>query len=148
MSRYPLDKNNEGYKDLTACKAIKRATKAESLKVNESGEQKVVIEWADLQACKYPVLRLLYHIPNGGYRPEKTARNLKKEGVKSGVPDLHLPVARNGKHGLWIEMKVNRNKTSKNQNKWIERLREQGHEVKVCYGANEAIKAIKTYLGI
>lgn len=146
--KYPLNKNGEGYVDPTAHKAIKRASKVKKIKSSESDEQKVVIEWANIQACKYPVLRMLYHIPNGGYRPGKTARNLQKEGVKPGVPDLHLPVSRNRKHGLWIEMKVGKNTTSKNQEKWINRLIEEGHEVKVCYGADEAIKAIKEYLGI
>ncbi|MGN1033441.1 MAG: hypothetical protein ACI4PU_08225 [Intestinibacter sp.] len=38
QSRYPLDRNGEGYKDLTACKAIKRADN--KLKATESGNNK------------------------------------------------------------------------------------------------------------
>ena len=35
----------------------------------------------------------------------KEAMNLKRQGVKAGVLDIFLPVARKDKHGLWIAMK-------------------------------------------
>lgn len=41
-SRYELSKNGEGYKDSTACKAIKRADS--KLKSTESGEQQALIQ--------------------------------------------------------------------------------------------------------
>mgnify|MGYP004433785991 CR=1 FL=1 len=42
-------------------------------------------------------------------RDARTAANLKRQGVKAGVPDLHLPVARGGYNGLYIELKVGSN---------------------------------------
>lgn len=74
------------------------------------------------------------------------AMNLKKQGVKSGVPDLCLPVSRNKIHGLYIEMKYGRNKTTENQNTWIEKLKKQGYKVEVCYSGDEAIEILKEYL--
>ena len=73
----------------------------------EADEQCAVIEY-----CEY--LRIpVYHIPNGGTRNKIEAANLKRQGVKSGVPDLCFPLARGKYHGLYIEMKVDSNKTTK-----------------------------------
>lgn len=60
----------------------------------ESEEQVTLFSWARMKEEKYPELRLLYHIPNGGSRNQIEAKHLKAQGVKSGVPDLCLPVAR------------------------------------------------------
>ena len=119
------------------------------MKRKESEEQVMVMNWAKLQMGKYPELRLLYHIPNGGYRNEFEAVNLKKQGVKSGVPDLTLPVARGGYFGLYIELKADeKGKVSKNQEEWIKALRDQGYRAGVCYGADQAIYVIKKYLSL
>ena len=72
--------------------------------------------------------------------------DLKRQGVKAGVPDLCLPVARNGFHGLYIEMKYGRNKTTDSQDEWLEALKEQGYFTAVCYGAEEAERIIARYL--
>ena len=150
MERYQLNKNGEGYADLTACKGIKRADKGNPVKpkTTEADEQKALMQWAKWQEGRYPELKLLYHCPNGGTRNKLEAANLKRQGVKAGVPDLFLPIPRSSKHGLFIEMKVGRNKCTDNQKKWIRNLLEQGYEVKVCYSCEEAIQVIKKYLNI
>ena len=61
-------------------------------------------------------MKLLHHIPNGGNRDVVEARHLKQQGVKKGVPDLHLPVARGSYHSLYIEMKAETGRTSQNKN--------------------------------
>lgn len=71
----------------------------------EDIEQAEVIRWANEHESRYPVLSLLFHVPNGGNRHKATAVKLKAQGVRKGVPDLCLPVPRNDFHGLWIEMK-------------------------------------------
>lgn len=119
-----------------------------SLVPSESEEQKVVFEWAAWNETKYPELKLLFHIPNGGLRSKGTAVRLKAEGVKAGVPDLLLPVRRNEFGGLWIEMKKadHSNKPTENQKEWLTALAEQGYSVMVAYGADEAINGIVKYL--
>lgn len=114
--------------------------------MTEAQEQRFLFQWAGLAEQKYPELKLLHHVPNGGKRDAKTAANLKREGVKAGVPDIVLPVARGKFHGLYIELKVGKNKTSLRQNVWIENLREQGYFVKVCYGWINAREVIERYL--
>ena len=84
----------------------------------ESAEQQALFMWAALQSAAYPELTLLYHIPNGGSRHKAEAGRLKAEGVKAGVPDLCLPVARGGFHGLYVELKRERgSRTSEEQTK-------------------------------
>ena len=113
---------------------------------SEDTKQINVISWASWQMQKYPELKWLHHIPNGGSRNKAEAANLKRQGVKAGVPDLFLPVARGGYHGLYIELKFGKNKTSKNQDKWLSALSKQGYCAMVCYGWVEAKKAICEYL--
>lgn len=149
MERYALNKNKEGYSDLTACKAIKKADKTlNKVKLSESAEQKLLVEWANLQSCKYSELKMLVHVPNEGKRSPRTGAELKRMGLKAGFPDLGLLVPRQNKHGLFIEMKVGRNKCTDSQKEWIRALMQQGYEVKVCYSCEEAIQTIKKYLGI
>ena len=118
------------------------------MKSREAQEQAVVISWCEMQKSKYPELDMIFSIPNGGYRNKIEASNLKKTGVKSGVPDLMLAVPKNNYYGLFIEMKWGKNKCTPNQNKWILRLSKLGYKVKVCYSSIEAIDTIKEYLGI
>lgn len=62
------------------------------------------------------------------------------------MPDLCLPVARGKYHGLYIEMKYGKNKTSENQNIWLKALAAQGYAAAVCYGWQEAQELITKYL--
>ena len=106
----------------------------------ETQEQITIIKYCDLK--KIPI----YAIPNGGYRNVIEARNLKLQGVKSGVPDMCIPLARKGYHGLYIELKVGKNKTSINQQIWLNLLADNGYKAEVCYGAGQAIDLIEWYI--
>lgn len=113
---------------------------------NESIEQICLFRWAAYSSGAMPELKFLYHIPNGGKRDIATAKKLKAEGVKAGVPDICLPVARGKYHGLYIELKVGKNKTTENQDMWLEALNKNGYYTDVCYGWEEASKVITDYL--
>ena len=65
---------------------------------DESGHQEALFEWAAYHMDCMPELEYMHHIPNGGKRDKRTAVALKRQGVKAGVPDICLPVARNGYH--------------------------------------------------
>lgn len=113
----------------------------------ESVEQQCLFQWAAYQSGKYPELKLLYHVPNGGSRNKAEAGRFKAEGVKAGVPDLCLPVPRGGFHGLYIELKRLRgSKTSEEQTAWIQELAKQGYCVALCKGWEAAAKMIIDYL--
>lgn len=123
-------------------------SRMQNKKRSEATEQEIVINWCEYNSPRHPELKLIYHVPNGGSRNQLEAVNLKRQGVKAGVPDLNLPVALNGFHGLYIEMKFGKNKTTEKQKWWLEQLQKQGYKTAVCYGADEAIDTIKEYLNI
>lgn len=109
---------------------------------DESGHQEALFEWAAYHMDCMPELEYMHHIPNGGKRDKRTAVALKRQGVKAGVPDICLPVARNGYHGLYIELKAGKNKATKNQEKWQVFLNDQGYYAVICYGWREATKKV------
>lgn len=119
-----------------------------SPEISESAEQQVLFRWARMMSGKHPELELLYHIPNEGKRSYKTGARMKAEGLKGGVPDICLPVARDGHHGLYIELKrIKNSRVTEEQLKWLENLARQGYVAAVCRGADEAIDLITRYLG-
>lgn len=112
----------------------------------EAAEQTALFRWAGLMSGQFPEIEMLYHIPNGGSRNKIEAAHLKQQGVKAGVPDLCLPVARGEHHGLYIELKYGKNKPTENQKRWINLLRSQNYKAEVAYGWEEASKIILEYL--
>ena len=94
---------------------------------DESGHQEALFSWAAYRTEIMPELQYMYHVPNGGKRDKATAAVLKRQGVKAGVPDIMLPAARAGYHGLYIELKAGENTTTKKQKEWLEYLRQQGY---------------------
>lgn len=114
---------------------------------SEEEEQVTLFNWAKMQEKKYPELALMFHIPNGGLRSKSEAARFKRAGVKSGVPDIFLPCAKRGKHGLFIEMKkLTGGRTSKEQKEWIEALNKAGYAAFVCNGWPSAARMIECYL--
>lgn len=115
----------------------------------EIGEQQAVIEWCMLNENHHPELKLIYHITNEGKRSHIGGAELRKAGLKSGVPDLCLPVPKGRYSALYIEMKKDKNATvSQNQIKWLSSLSAVGNLAVICYSADEAITTIKNYLSL
>lgn len=118
----------------------------------EDAHQMALFCWCNLNLELYPELRWLFAIPNGGLRDKITAGKLKATGVKSGVPDICLPVPRRGLHGLFIELKRPKSigkaagSPSDNQIDWKNYLIGNGYTVKVCWGWEEARDFLIWYL--
>lgn len=93
---------------------------------------------------------LLVHVPNGGSRKNAfEGWRLKEQGVRAGVSDLLLPVARGGFFGLWIEFKAappNDAPVSDSQKEWLELMRAQGYRAELCRGVAEAMAVLADYL--
>lgn len=115
---------------------------------SEHVEQVRLFRWALYARGTHPELRLLYAIPNGGARHIAVAAKLKAEGVRPGVPDICLPVARGGRHGLYIELKRQKGaRPSPEQDDWLTALNRAGYLAVWCRGWELAAAQIETYLG-
>ena len=103
----------------------------------------------DLRVCLPLVADLIYHVPNGGHRLKAVAAKLKAQGVKAGIPDLVLPMARGGYFGLYIEFKATPPydaAVSAEQHERIRKLTEQGYLAVVCRGQFDAMEQIRAYM--
>ena len=117
---------------------------------NETQEQIWLMQWSQQPSIRqqHPDLKLLYHIPNER-SDKKQAAILKKMGVKRGVPDLCLPVARGHFHGLYIEMKrSDGGRTSDDQIWWNEQLLSKGYASVICNGWESGKEALLWYLNL
>jgi hypothetical protein len=104
---------------------------------------------AELRARMPEVADLIYHVPNGGHRVKAVAAKLKAQGVKAGIPDLVLPMARGGFFGLYIEFKAtppNDAAISSSQHERIRKLNAQGYLAVVCRGHFDTMEQIRAYL--
>ena len=108
--------------------------------MSEHTEQCAFVEWLRWKHIPH------YAIPNGGSRNLIEAARLKAEGVSAGVPDLCIPVPAGKAHGLYIEIKYGKNKTTNAQKEWISTLVKSGYACAVCYSADAAIKVTEEYL--
>jgi len=111
-------------------------------------EAKNLMHVVNMHSAAHDSLRLLYAVPNGGDRNKIVAAKMKREGVKPGVPDYCLPVARSGFHGLYIELKSLTGYASAEQKNWIEDLRAEGYRAEVCRGWEQAWAVLREYLEI
>lgn len=114
--------------------------------MSEAQEQERVIQWAAYMESKYPCLKWLFHIANGGKRNYLEAVKFKRQGVKAGVSDLFLPYYNGVYHGLFIEMKAENGKVSKKQQEFIDDMNDSLYKAVVCYSADSAIDTIEDYL--
>lgn len=132
----------------------------------EHREQVALFNWIRRHEGTIPALRWCFAVPNGGKRGMLTAKKLKAEGVRAGVPDLLLPLPKfyprsdprrpGGQafgehiiaHGCWIEMKTAAGRVSPEQRDWHAYLTRVGYAVHVCYSASEARAALCAYLGV
>lgn len=64
----------------------------QNMKRSETTEQIALFNWAKWTENILPELALMYHVPNEGKR--SNGGILKAAGLKSGVPDICLPVAK------------------------------------------------------
>lgn len=115
---------------------------------SEDTEQINVVSWADWNVNRYPELKWLHHVPNGGSRNKQEAVKLKQMGVKAGVSDLCLPYPKGLYCGLYIEMKFGDNRQQETQKEFLADMAAAGHFVATCYSAEEAVKVLEEYLNL
>jgi hypothetical protein len=116
--------------------------------VDREGQEQAAL-MTELRIRMPEVADLIYHVPNGGHRVKAVAAKLKAQGVKAGIPDLVLPMARGGFFGLYIEFKAtppNDAAISSSQHERIRKLNAQGYLAVVCRGHFDTMEQIRAYL--
>ena len=122
-----------------------------------------VFKWAEIMAVVWPELKLLKASMNGLWIPNtdpsikksvikrfkwKIIALLKKCGcLRSGWPDIQLPIPRCGYHGLFIELKrAKGGKVSEAQSWFLKELSKHGNYTCVCEGEKATKRIILSYL--
>jgi hypothetical protein len=112
--------------------------------LTERQEQILFVGWF---RHRYPeASRVFFAVPNGSARNAWTAKNLRDEGVLSGVADLILLLPRHGYAALCIEMKKAGGKQSESQKRFEQACKEYKVKYVVCYSAEEAKAVAEDYL--
>lgn len=115
--------------------------KAKTAIPTEDQEQIKLATWLDKNNILY------FAIPNGGRRSLLEGIKFKRSGVKAGVPDLCIPIPTKRYHGLWIELKrIKGGALSKEQQRWLNDLREKGYCAEVSKGFEAAKDLVLDYL--
>jgi hypothetical protein len=107
--------------------------------------QQAILDWyaAQIQLRNLADCDVLMAIPNGQYRPGQRP----EPGMRPGVPDLFLPVARRGYYGLWLELKWGQNRPTPEQEAWLARLQKLNHCCAVVRSLEEAQELLSWYMG-
>ena len=105
--------------------------------------QKAFFQWWEAQYGN----PLCWATPNGGFRNIVTAKRLKSEGVRAGVPDVFLAIPNGDYHGLFMEFKRAKGKLQPNQELYLALLDQVGYKTVVVRSVKEAIDAVQDYLG-
>lgn len=124
---------------------------------SEDGEQAALFCWAADNLEKYPDLKWLHAIPNGGSRHIAEATKMVGTGSRSGVWDIFLPLPiqtnwANQYAGLYIEMKKEKRRNEKDGGLSKEQLEfgayaeRVGYFCAVCYNWKEAVEILIKYL--
>lgn len=88
----------------------------------------------------------LHTIPNGGKRHIKVAMEMRREGLKTGLEDLFLPIRSKEFTGLYIEVKKSKGYQSKNQKIWQAFHISQGAQSVVCKSVDSIVMTVLQYM--
>lgn len=112
------------------------------VELSEDASQKLVVDWCRVHESQFPLLALLYSVPNGAPMAKRTAARFVATGLKKGVPDLCLPVPGKHDHGLYIEMKSKKGRIRPEQFEFIKMLGDLGYRVQICRRPEVAIQLL------
>jgi len=88
----------------------------------------------------------IFHIGNERACSPQAGSILKRKGIKAGVCDYLVLKPNSLYHGLGIELKAGKGKTSPAQLEFLQTMRDNGYDGAVCVGADRAIEHLKSYL--
>jgi len=111
-------------------------------------EADIQVDFFDKVKLFFPGLpgKLLFAVPNGGSRNKIEAKNLKLQGVKSGVSDVILLIPKKGYASLCLEFKTQSGRQSDEQKEFQRQVEMCGSKYVIVRSAAKAIEAMKNYL--
>lgn len=130
------------------------------LKISEFQIQCAYFDWVHLMEQKDERFKNIFAIPNGAYRHIKVAAKSKKEGQRAGVLDVAIMVPATpadqsalmrfptSYNGAFIEFKAGKNKMTKEQTDFANRMKKQGYYCALCYSTEAAIDFTSWYFGL
>ena len=110
--------------------------------------QSACVKWFRYQ---YPGV-VIFAIPNGGSRNAIEAAKLKRTGTLAGVADLFILRVnydgdfQTGYYGLFIELKVGKNKQTTAQFDFMVDAQVAGYQYSICRSVDEFMKVVNEYL--
>jgi hypothetical protein len=122
--------------------------------IREKAHQKAFFFLVRLYCDRWPELKSVYAVPNGGGLKGGFDSNrgiildLLECGLEPGAPDINVDVARHGFHGMRIEMKSVGGAPSKEQIEWYNRHRANGYHADFYVGYEEAWLKLLWYIGV
>lgn len=128
------------------CRKQPKKAKAELPHMTETQIQIQCINWFRQQYRRLYDSGKLIHIANERKCNQRQGKEFKDMGVRKGVPDLCLFMARKGKHGLFIEMKAPHKYPRPEQKQMMATLQEEGYQCEVCRSLDEFRTIINNYL--
>lgn len=117
-------------------------------KALEHDEQVAYFDWVWQRSAQDWRFKTIYAIPNGGFRTITNALSLRREGVKAGVWDIHIPIRSGRFIGAWIEMKRPGGKLSDRQLEFGRLMQDAGHLLDVSFSATSAIEFTEYYFSL
>lgn len=86
-----------------------------------------------------------FHVANERSTSPRTGANLKKKGVKPGIPDVIILDQKHGFNGMVIELKVGKKKPTDAQLQWLEKFETLGWKTAVCYDFESVVTLVEWY---
>jgi predicted RNA-binding Zn-ribbon protein involved in translation (DUF1610 family) len=123
--------------------------KTPSKKKHDNPEARMQTEFFNQVPIFFPKLpsKLLFSCPNGGSRNIIEAKNLKAQGVKSGVTDVLLLIPKKGYANLCLEFKTAKGRQSDDQKEFQRQIEGAGGKYMIVRSVKQAIESMKEYLG-
>jgi len=131
------------WKDVDEYRRYTYGLEAKERKKPETVLQIAFFRWLEEQ---HPEIYAMSFASAGGMRTGiQTAIEMRDMGYKTGTPDVAILLARNGYHGLMLEIKTLKKYPTPEQKDIIAKLNKEGYNAQVVKGWEALLLAVKVY---